>query len=506
MIFYRFWLSCLICSCFIACDPQISSQDDMNPNIILIVSEDNSQDLGCYGNTTVHTPNLDSLAFNGAMFMNAYTTYSVCSPSRASIFTGLYPHQNGQIGLATHKFRMYDYFDNIPKYLKSKGYRTGCLGKLHVNPDDAIPFDFHELTTSNFAKKNLQDYAIQATEFIKSGDAPYFLMVNYPDAHFPLIREVEGLPTKVVEGSEVNSTLPFVGADSERLRELTADYYSQINRMDECVGLLLDSLNAIEMTENTLIIYISDHGAQFSRGKGSNYEGGLKIPMVWHWPGKIKPQTVYEEELTSVIDIFPSIIDAIGDTSQIELPGHSLFPLFKEEKYEGHDYIFAEGALGTAKFFYPRRSVRDARYKLIYNLYSPDPDPYFPVYTDHNYSFMVSGTGRQEIAESSKEIQRIYDIWENPPKYELYDLVNDPWEFVNLAENPKYTAELNRMKQVLKVWRQDTRDPMSNPVLFDKMRRETDSINTLYPEHSYQKDSTFKWNYPKYFGDYVLKE
>src|SRR5680860_3246 len=99
-----------------------------SPNILLIVSEDHGQDLGCYGNKVVFTPNIDSLASNGIRFVNAYTTYSVCSPSRSSIFTGLYPHQNGQIGLATHGFRMYKDFDNIPKFLKSIGYRTGCLG------------------------------------------------------------------------------------------------------------------------------------------------------------------------------------------------------------------------------------------------------------------------------------------------------------------------------------------------------------------------------------------
>jgi len=109
------------------------------PNILLIVSEDNGPDLGCYGNKDVYTPNLDKLASDGILFQNAFVTYSVCSPARGSIFTGLYPHQNGQIGLATHKFRMYESFKTLPVYLKEQGYRTGCLGKIHVNPESAIP-------------------------------------------------------------------------------------------------------------------------------------------------------------------------------------------------------------------------------------------------------------------------------------------------------------------------------------------------------------------------------
>ena len=213
------------------------------PNILLIVSEDHGQDLGCYGNDVVKTPNIDYLASNGVRFDNAYATYSVCSPSRSSIFTGLYPHQNGQMGLATHKFRMYKSFKTIPVYLKSRGYRTGCLGKIHVNPESAIPFDFHEITGSNFGKKNLKSYAAKAIDFIESGDTPYFLMVNYPDAHFPLLRQVEGMPKNPIDGDDVPKTLPFVGADTKRLRDVTADYYNQIDRLDEAIGILLDSLH-----------------------------------------------------------------------------------------------------------------------------------------------------------------------------------------------------------------------------------------------------------------------
>jgi len=162
------------------------------PNILLIVSEDNGPDLGCYGNKDVYTPNLDKLASDGILFQNAFVTYSVCSPARGSIFTGLYPHQNGQIGLATHKFRMYESFKTLPVYLKEQGYRTGCLGKIHVNPESAIPFDFHPIRSSNFAKKNLPEYAQEAGKFISESESPYFLMVNFPDAHYPLQKQIEG--------------------------------------------------------------------------------------------------------------------------------------------------------------------------------------------------------------------------------------------------------------------------------------------------------------------------
>ncbi|AEL26176.1 sulfatase family protein [Cyclobacterium marinum] len=487
-----------------SCQPAIKTSDDVKPNILLIVSEDHGQDIGAYGNEIVTTPNIDLLAENGVMFLNAYTTYSVCSPSRSSILTGLYPHQNGQIGLATHDFEMYKSFENIPSYLKNQGYKTGCLGKLHVNPEASFPFDFHEIESSNFAKKKMGDYAIKAAEFINSsGGKPFFLMVNFPDAHFPLLRKVDGLPTIEVNENQISGTLPFVGVDSERLRAQTADYYSQINRLDESIGMLMDSLKSSGKAENTLVIFLSDHGAQFSRGKTTSYEAGLKIPLIMNWPKGLKSKKLKSEELVSVVDLFPTIVDAVSSQEKAELPGKSLIKIARDQ-LPGHDYIYAGGMIGTAKYFYPKRSVRDKQYKLIHNLYSGERDPYFTVYTDHVYATVLSGSSRAEIASSTDEIKAVYERWESPPAYEFYDLETDPWEFNNLADIPDYQEEMERLKLVLTNWRVNTRDPFIDPIMFKRIKAEVDSINTLYPNHSYQKDTAFHWSYPEYFGDYVL--
>ena len=259
--------------------------DEGKPNILLIVSEDNGPDLGCYGNPYVSTPNLDRLAEGGVLFENAFVTYSVCSPSRSTIFTGLYPHQNGQIGLATHKYRMHQSYKSIPVYLKEAGYRTGCLGKIHVNPESAISFDFHPIKSSNFSKRNLPSYAMHADTFINTSDEPFFLMVNFPDAHYPVQKQVEGLPVHPLEPEDVES-IPFIGADSRRLREFTANYYNCMNRLDAAVGMLLEKLETSGKAENTIILYLGDHGAQFSRGKCSNYEAALRVPFIIKWPGE----------------------------------------------------------------------------------------------------------------------------------------------------------------------------------------------------------------------------
>lgn len=475
------------------------------PNVLLIVSEDHGQDLGCYGNSVVKTPNIDFLASNGVRFDNAYTTYSVCSPSRSSIFTGLYPHQNGQMGLATHKFKMYKSFETIPSYLKNAGYRTGCLGKIHVNPESAIPFDFHELTGSNFGKKNLNSYAVKAVEFVKSVNTPYFLMVNYPDAHFPLLRQVEGMPKNPIDGEDVPKTLPFVGADTKRLRNVTADYYNEINRLDEAIGILLDSLRSAKKLKNTLVIFLSDHGAQFSRGKTTNYEGALKIPLIFYWPGRIKEGLEVTQNLVSTIDLLPTILDAVRLEPVGKLPGRSLLGIAEgKREEEWRQYLFADGLGSTAMYFFPRRSVRGKRYKLIYNLHAGKEDPYYTVYTNHIYPEVISGTTKDEIEALRKDMQEVYMRWKKPPKFELYDLLNDPWEFHNLSTDSLFKEEFEKMKEVLFSWQKDSKDPLYEPQNLKMIEEEVNLINKNFPNHSYQKDSLFQWQYPEYFREYVL--
>ena len=130
------------------------------PNVLWLISDDHAAYVtGCYGNTIVRTPHLDGLADEGLRLANAFVTYSVCSPSRSSILTGLYTHQNGQIGLATHKYAMYRHWPNIASLLKGAGYRTGIIGKLHVNPAEAFPFDFKALSGSNFNDRPMEKFA-----------------------------------------------------------------------------------------------------------------------------------------------------------------------------------------------------------------------------------------------------------------------------------------------------------------------------------------------------------
>lgn len=502
--FYKFVLT--ICPWLIlgacALNKNVEEHTLVKPNILLIVSEDNGADLGCYGNKEVKTPVLDKLADEGVLFENAYVTYSVCSPSRGTIFTGLYPHQNGQIGLATHKYRMYKSFKTLPVYMKEAGYRTGCLGKIHVNPESAIPFDFHPIKSANFAKKKLSDYAEEASKFMNASDDPFFMMVNFPDAHFPVQKQVEGMPVNPIDGTDVKGALPYVGADSERLREYTANYYNCMARLDESVGQLLQKLKESGKAENTLIVYLGDHGAQFSRGKCSNYEGGLKVPFIIKWPEN-SDKNIRRKELISSIDIVPTLIEVAGADIPKELPGLSLLPLLKNENAKWRKYVYADGLGSALHFYYPRRSVRGERYKLINNLLRDRENPKVDFYATHLNGHFDGGTEYEEINNSNDIVKRAYKTWLNPPEFELYDLRNDPWEFNDLSDKIEYSGILNKLKHQLKNWQIETKDPLADSIQFTKLTEEIETIKKKSGVNGYAKNKDFSWQYPEYFSNYI---
>lgn len=480
--------------------PSASSEDAPGkPNILLIVSEDNGPHLGSYGDPQALTPNLDQLAADGVRFARAFVTYSVCSPSRSTILTGLYPHQNGQVGLATHKFAMREGVATLPGLLKQQDYRTGIIGKLHVNPASAFPFDlnWNDPDYISFQRRDVREVARQAEAFITASDQPFFLMVNYPDAHFPVLRQQNGIPEMPLEATNV-VTWPFVGVDNERIRGYVADYYNCMSRMDTGVGLLLEKLAASGKAHNTLLIYLGDHGPQFSRGKTTNYEAGLQIPLIVRWPGRVNTGEV-RGEFVSTIDLVPTILAAIGQDGPAGLPGESLLPLLRGDDMPWRDYLFADGDGGAPPLYFPQRSVRDARYKLIVNLLQDRDNILAERYAFHIGAFFEAGTTPEEVATAGEDVQRAYQTWLEAPPVELYDLETDPHEFNNLAADPVYADIRERLMDALKDWQQRTEDPLADPEKLRLFTEEVDQARATYPNNGYQRDPDFAWRYHDYF-------
>lgn len=437
------------------------------PNILFIVSEDNGPELGCYG-TPIETPNLDALANAGTRFANAYVPQAGSSPSRACFLTGLYPHQNGQVGLATWKYHMYqETTPNLVNDLKTNGYRTGIIGKIHVNPESAFHFDWHEIDGGNFQRKNLMEYHKAAYNFITESDEPFYLQVNYPDAHEPFIPQVDGLPENPLDWEDVE-VLPHMGVSSPVIRDRVANYLNCIRRLDSYIGLLIEELKRSGKYKNTLIVYIGDHGGDLVRGKRTIFEGGLRIPLIAVWPKEGKQAHVYDG-LVSTLDLYPTFMDFAGISVRKHLPGSSMKDVIMGSDKVLHEYIFAEYNVHSNHNPYPQRSVRDSRYKLIYN----------PAYTEPNpgYDYTIGKKNEPNdfnaaLSQAPEMVQQAYKRMKQAPEFELYDLTADPYEWKNLAEKPEYQGVLSRMKEILAKWQKETRDPFANPELAVKFMQQ----------------------------------
>lgn len=471
------------------------------PNILLIVSEDNGPELGCYGDPYARTPQLDRLAAEGVRFENAAVPYSVCSPSRACFLTGLHPQQNGQIGLATHKFALYrEDTPNVVTLLKAKDYRTGLIGKLHVNPESAFPFDFKAISSSNFQRKESPaDYAAAAARFIKeSGAAPWFLSVNFPDAHLPFIAQAHGVPAEPLKADDVKP-MPWIGGDTPRIREQVANYYNCLERLDHSVGLLLAELEKSGQASNTLVCYMGDHGAQFPRGKGTVYEPGLRIPMLIRWPGVAKAGTV-RQELVSTLDLLPTWLAASGATASEKLPGRDLRPLLGEKRdvpWRRYNFGFTTGSFPGNCFI--QHAVRDERYHLIVTARPQTENLIAHSYLDESHpNFVISGAKTADCANLEPHVRAAWDRWLLPPQYELYDLKADPNEWHDLADDPAHADVKSRLIAALTAQQKEMHDPFLDPANVEAFVQNQLSNRDL----SYRKDKDFRWPYLDTFPEW----
>jgi N-sulfoglucosamine sulfohydrolase len=407
------------------------------PNLILITGDDMGFQLGCYGDTVATTPHMDRLARDGARFTRGYITQASCSPSRSSMLTGLYPHQNGQIGLAHLGYAMRPDVPTLPTLLKKAGYRTGIIGKLHVAPESSFAFDYKQVNTAD--TRDLKKVRAKCNAFLDDrGDDPFFLMLNFFDPHDPHLQDVEGSP-KMKVAPEQAKVLPFMGTNSPALRQRVAEFTTCVNRVDEGVGVLMDVLRERAVATNTLIILLGDNGPPMPRAKVTSFEAGVNVPFIVWWPGQVRPQV--SDALICSIDLMPTFLELAGAAPPAGLPGRSLLPLLRGQAGQWRATLATEYTTHEPRNLNPQRSIRDARYKLTVTLLK---DPAFP------------WPAEIPLAEYRK-IQRRAATGEY---LEFYDLKTDPYEFKNLAGQPELKAEQERLFKELNLWRTQTKDPL----------------------------------------------
>jgi len=457
-------------------------------NVVLIIADDQGLDLAAYGNRTVRTPNLDALAARGTLFSDAYSTVSSCSPSRSVILSGLYSHSNGMYGLAhdIHNQHFLPWVETLPQWLKSAGYRTALVGKKHLLPDSALPFDA-ELAPERPGVRDVAFMAQEAHKFITAHDErrPFLLVVAFSDPHraaqnfgntrtWPSVERVTYDPRSVA----IPPHLP----DLPAVREDIAQYYESISRLDSGVGLLLDVLRSTKHAQDTLVIYLSDNGRAFPGAKTTLYDAGIHLPLIialpertseapaeltseappdpTSEPGEVREggsdgQASRNDAMVSWIDIAPTILDWTGARGPqgYTLPGRSLLPILAQEHPVGWDRIYASHGFHEIQQYYPMRALRTRRYKYILNLASALS---YPIAGDIESSPSWRAISEQPTAGLGG--RSLQDFLHRPGE-ELYDLAEDPHEVHNLAGDPAHRAVLERMRAELAQFRAATHDP-----------------------------------------------
>jgi arylsulfatase len=247
------------------------------PNVVIFIGDDiSADDFGCYGHPTIKTPNVDQLAGRGVRFSNAYLTAPSCSPSRTSLITGRYPHSTGGPELHMKKNPHLAGLPQFPHELRKAGYYTALAGKAHFNGDARESFDHMH----RGGKTGAENW-IQALKD-RPKDKPFLMWLAAIDAHRPWDMDLSDGP----HGPEDAVVPPYL-VDAERTRKDLAQYYNEVHRFDANIGKVVAELKAQGVYENTVIIVMADNGRPFPRDKTWIFDGGIKTPLILHWPGRI---------------------------------------------------------------------------------------------------------------------------------------------------------------------------------------------------------------------------
>lgn len=418
------------------------------PNVLLYVVDDHgTDDAGCYGNHVIKTPGLDTLARQGTRFTHAFCTSASCSASRSVILTGLHNHATGQYG-HEHGYNHFVSFPNIkslPVLLADAGYRTASMGKYHVAPEKVYHFQHYLRGTSG---RTPEQMAEDCRTFIAAKEnKPFFLYFCTTEPHRPFLRE--GSDTFDPKDVIVPPYLP----DIPQCRSELAEYYGSVQRADKGLLRLIEILKETGRWDDTLVIYISDNGIAFPCAKTTVYEPGIRLPCVVRNPFADK-KGIVTNAMVSWADLTPTILDfAQALPEKPNFHGRSFLSILEKENPQSWDEIYASHTFHEITMYYPMRVVRTRRYKLIWNIAHKLDYPFA--------SDLWASSTWQAVLKSGDKVygKRSIEAYIHRPKFELYDLQNDPHEIHNLADDPNHSNVLQELKEKLKAFQKRTKDP-----------------------------------------------
>lgn len=415
----------------------VAIADDLpaaQPNLVFVIADDCTfRDLGCYGGQA-HTPNIDRLADQGMRFTRCFQSAPMCSPTRHNIYTGLYPVKSG----AYPNHTMVDAgTTSVVQHMGKLGYRVAHSGKSHVSPKSVFAWESLTGNGNNPAFDRVDAFMADC----KKSDRPFCLLLCSNEPHTPWDKGDSSRypPAKI--------TLPPYFVDTPETRDSMSKYLAEITYYDGQVGEAMSLLDQHGLTDDTLIIVVSEQGSSFPFAKWTCYDNGLQSALIARWPGKIQPGSV-NPAMIEYVDILPTFIEAAGGTPDANLDGNSLMPTF-EGATTHKKYVFGEmttRGINAGSEHFGIRSVRSETHKYIWNF---TPEVEFQNAATESIEFQ----SWEALAESGDA--RAADLvrrYTTRPAIELYDITVDPLEMNNLADEPGYDSIKKKLRSELDRW------------------------------------------------------
>lgn len=423
--------SLFVCLCGLLASALVHAQE--RPNFVFIMADDlTHREIGCYGGQAF-TPNIDRLAEEGMRMTHCFQAAPMCSPTRHNIYTGLYPVRSG--AYPNHTFAKQG-TRCIAHYLKPLGYRVALSGKTHVAPPEVFPFEYS-------GKQNPDMQAIETLMVeSKAAGTPFCLFATSNEPHTPWDKgDATRYPSDSVE-------LPPYFVDTPETRTDFSKYLAEITYFDGQVGQILALLEKHHLSDNTLVMVTSEQGNSFAFAKWTCYDSGLQSAMICRWPGKIKAGTV-SNALVEYIDITPTFLQAAGADIPTVLEGKSMLDVLFGKTDRHKEYVFGimtTRGINNGSDHFGIRSIRSGTHKLIVNL-SPEVE-FANAFTNDP----VFHSWERKADSGDETAAKLVKNYKHRPAIELYDIVADPLEMNNIANDPQNAAIVATLNARLQEW------------------------------------------------------
>ncbi|TWT82362.1 Arylsulfatase [Planctomycetes bacterium CA13] len=445
------------------------------PNILLFTADDlHAESLGVYGGKpTDLTPNLDAFAAESLLFGKAHVNVAICAPCRAVIATGRYSHRSGAMGFMPAREDVPD----IVTTLKAAGYHTGILGKVgHSTPKKSMQWDYAFDQRDLGNGRNPELYYQRSQVFLKECQAakkPFYFMVNSHDPHRPYcdpdkLTKGAAMPSRIYKPEEVE--VPGFLPDLPGVRAELATYLNSTRRLDDTFGKVMQALDESGHAKNTLVLFITDNGIAVPFAKCNTWFHSSHSPLLVRWPGVIKPGTRDDKHFVSVVDFFPTFMEATQVNGPKGLDGRSFFSLLKGQSQQARNHVFTQIDSKAGGAAVPMRCVQNENFGYIYNPFS-----------DGKYWYRNNNEGKtmeamNEAAKTDPSIQARVDLFRYRVPEEFYDLKNDPNCLHNLIDEAGYAETLQTLQSKLVAHMKKTKDPMLSAFQSRNDRAKVDEV------------------------------